>query len=76
MTKSEFLREIETIVEADPSSLTMDDQLDSIDKWDSMAVISFISMIDMKLSIVLDDSALASCKTVGDLVRLCEGKLV
>lgn len=76
MTKSEFLNEIEMIIEADPGSVTVDAELESLEGWGSMAVISFIAMADEKLGVILDVSALASCQTVGDLARLLEGKVV
>jgi acyl carrier protein len=75
MQKLELLNEIESIVEVDQDSLTLDTQLDTIIAWDSMAVISFISMIDEKLNLTLDVSKIALCKTISDLVHLCEEKL-
>ena len=75
MTQSEFLKEIEAITEAEPGSIAMDDQLASLAGWESMAIISFIAMADVKLSVVVNVAFLASCKTVGDLARLCEGKV-
>jgi acyl carrier protein len=76
MTKSEFLNEIDAIVQADPGSTTMDDQIASLRGWDSMAIIMFIAMTDEKLNVTLDIKMLASCETVGDLARLCDAKVV
>jgi acyl carrier protein len=76
MTKSQFLNEIDAIIEADPGTTAMDDQLASLTRWDSMAIISFISMTDDKLDCTLNIDQLVSCKTVGDLARLCAGKVV
>ena len=75
MTTSEFLKEIETIIEADPGSITMDNQIASLTGWDSMSIISFIAMADAKLQVAMNVTALASCKTVGDLAGLLEGKV-
>ena len=44
MTKSGFLKEIETIIEAEPETVTMDDQLASLAGWDSMAVVMFMAV--------------------------------
>jgi acyl carrier protein len=75
MTNVEFLNEIDAIIEAKPGTTAMDDQLASLASWDSMATISFIAMADEKLGLALNADQLASCKTVGDLVKLCAGKV-
>lgn len=76
MTKSEFLNEIDEIIQADPGSTAMDDQIASLKGWDSMAIIMFIAMVDEKLNAKLDIQMLASCETVEDLARLCDAKVV
>jgi acyl carrier protein len=76
MTQSEFLNEMDLILQAEPGSTTVNDRLDSLDRWDSMAIIMFIAMADERLGLALNVDALASCKTVGDLARLCETKEV
>lgn len=75
MTTSEFLSEIDTILQAAPGSTSLEDRLDSLHGWDSMAAISFIAMADEKLGISFGVGALASCKTVEDLAKQCEGKV-
>jgi acyl carrier protein len=76
MTESEFLNEIDMIVQADPGSTAISDQLSSLKGWDSMAIIMFIAMADEKLNATLDIKVLSSCETVGDLARLCEVEIV
>jgi acyl carrier protein len=76
MTKAEFLKEIDAIIEADPGTARMEDQLASLPGWDSMAVISFIAMADEKLGLRLNIDRMLSCKTVADLTSLCQEKLV
>lgn len=75
MTISEFLNEIDTIRQVAPGSTSLEDRLGSLPGWDSMAVISFIAMADEKLGINFVIGTLASCKTVGDLAKQCEGKV-
>ncbi len=70
MTKNEFLREIETVVEAAPGSLTGEESLAKLPGWDSMAAIGFIAMVDSRLGVVVNPADLAACKTVADLVAL------
>jgi acyl carrier protein len=75
MRTSEFLSEIDSIIQAAPGSTSLEDRLESLPGWDSMAVISFIAMADEKLGISFGVGGLASCKTVGDLAKQCEGKV-
>lgn len=70
MTTSEFLNEIETIIEAEHGSITVDKQISSLAGWDSMSIISFIAMADAKLQVAVDITELAACKTIGDLTIL------
>ncbi len=70
MTISEFMNEMEIMLEAEPGSITMDNQLAVLAGWDSMSIISFIAMADAKCNMTPDFSALAACKTVGDLAIL------
>jgi acyl carrier protein len=76
MTQSQFLQEIDAILEAPPGTTTVGDTLASLQGWDSMAIISFISMTDEKLGCSLNIDQLISCKTVADLAGLCDGKIV
>lgn len=66
-----FLKEIDSIIEADPGSTNMEDELASLSGWDSMAIVSFIAMADEKLGVIVKIDALKSCKTVADLAALC-----
>jgi acyl carrier protein len=72
MTTSEFLGEIDAIIQAAPGSTSLEDRLESLHGWDSMAAISFIAMADEKLGISFGVGTLDSCKTVGDLAKQCE----
>jgi acyl carrier protein len=76
MTKSEFLKEIDEIVQADSGATAMADRLDALKGWDSMAVVMFISMVDEKLDMSLDVPMLAACVTVADLAAICGEKVV
>lgn len=76
MTQSEFLNEMDAILQAEPGSTTADDRIASLAGWDSMAIIMFIAMADEMLGLTLNVDALASCKTVGDLMKLCGAKAV
>jgi len=70
MTQAEFLAALEEMLELDAGSLTPDASLDSLDAWDSLAVISFIALVDEHFDRVVAGEDLAKAKTVGDLLAL------
>lgn len=70
MTRAEFLAALEEMLEADAGSLSPDTALDSLDSWDSLAVISFIALVDEHFDHVVAGEDLAKVKTIGDLLAL------
>lgn len=70
MTRAEFLAALEEMLEADAGSLSPDTGLDSLDSWDSLAVISFIALVDEHFDHVVAGEDLAKAKTIGDLLAL------
>lgn len=70
MTRAEFLAALEDMLELDAGSLSPDAALDSLDSWDSLAVISFIALVDEHFDHVVAGEDLAKAKTVGDLLAL------
>jgi len=75
MTKNEFLKELEEVLEADAGTITGEQALDDLAAWDSLAVMAFIAMVDEKFGITLSASKLAEAKTVGDLISLLGDKV-
>lgn len=70
MTRAEFLAALEEMLELDAGSLSPDTVLDSLDSWDSLAVISFIALVDEHFDHVVAGEDLAKAKTIGDLLAL------
>jgi len=75
MQAEAFLREIEATLELPEGSLKSDEKLEDIPEWDSLAVISYIALVDEKLGLAVDGEALANAVTVGDLLALVQEKL-
>jgi len=69
MTREEVLTGLTELLEAN-HPLTGPEELSGLSNWDSMAVISFMSMADDRFGITLAPNAVNSCKTVNDLVAL------
>jgi acyl carrier protein len=75
MKTVEFLREIESAIELPPYTLTGSELLLDIPEWDSLAVISFIAVVDEKLNLPIDGEAIANAVTVHDLLVLARAGL-
>jgi len=75
MTKEEFLNVIEEVAEIEEGTLTGDESLSDLDTWDSLAVVSFIAMIDEKLEITLSPEKISQAKTVKDLMAMLGGNI-
>ncbi|NYZ15434.1 acyl carrier protein [Azospirillum sp. RWY-5-1] len=70
MDTKDFLLALDEMLELDPGTLTGTEELESLDNWDSLAVISFIALVDEKLGLVVEGEKLAKAKTVADLLAL------
>ena len=75
MTKGEFIRQVEEMLEADPGVATENTQLTSLG-WDSMSTVGFIAMADSKLGVSISPTKLSKAVTVADLIALVADKLV
>lgn len=70
MDKATFIGKIEAMLELDPGSLNEGSALAEVEAWDSLAVLSYISLADETLGKVVDAKAIGTCRTVGDLLGL------
>lgn len=70
MNSADFLRELDEMLELDPGALTGAEKLADLEGWDSLAVISFIALVDEKLGVVVEGEKLARAKTVADLLDI------
>jgi acyl carrier protein len=70
MKTAEFLALLDDMLELDPGTLTGSEQLSDIPEWDSLAVISFIALVDEQFNTILEGEKLAEAKSVRDLIAL------
>lgn len=70
MPKEEFLRKLAELLELPPGSLTGPEALAGLENWDSLAVMSFMAMVDEQCGVAVAPKQLAACKTVDDLLQL------
>lgn len=72
MNSDNFLREIETIAHAPRGSVSLSDRVDSLPRWDSLAVIDFIAFADEAARVQVSPVELQRCITIADLYELCK----
>ncbi len=70
MNTTDFLLALDEMLELDPGTLTGGEALEDLENWDSLAVISFIALVDEKLGLVVEGEKLVKAKTVADLLSL------
>ena len=70
MTPDEFLANFADILEVSPDSISLDTQLDSLANWDSINVLTYMMMVDEKLSKQVDPEKVASAQAVSDLYTI------
>lgn len=70
MTRSEFLNHLEAMLETDPGSLTGGEACADLDNWDSLAVLSYMALLDREFKLKVPWEQVQTCRTVDDLVAL------
>ena len=75
MTRTEFLGELDGLLNLPKGKLTGDESLASLSEWDSLAVVSYLALVDEKFKMPLEIKVIEGCKTVNDLVDMVGSKL-
>lgn len=70
MTEKEFLELLEEVIEAEPGTLSMDKWVVDIGGWNSIAIMSFIAMVDEKYEVILSPEEIGNAETIADLYKL------
>lgn len=74
MKKEQLLNEIQDMLQRD-EVLELDMQLSDIDEWDSLAIISMISLYDELFGVIVKTNELKNCQSVNDLINLVADKI-
>lgn len=70
--KEAFYGKLDEMLEVAPGTVRGSNELAGLDLWDSLAVISFIALVDSEYQVSLPAKEIAACRTVDDLARLVE----
>jgi acyl carrier protein len=73
MDKQQFISKFEEeVVMVEPGSLSLDTKLDSIDEWDSVAMVALVALLDESYGVHLKANALKEMTTIADIVNYIE----
>ncbi|RDU73852.1 acyl carrier protein [Helicobacter anseris] len=74
MTQQELLLQIQDALQRD-EALELSTKLNEIEEWDSLAIVSMISLYDTLFHLSVTGNELRNCKSVQDLVDIVKDKL-
>lgn len=72
MTEQEKLEELVDVFEMELDEFDKETVLEDMEMWDSVAVLTFIALIDEKFGKQYHASEVTACKTVGDLMEMMQ----
>ena len=72
MTRSEFLLELDQLLELAPATLQGPEKLEELEQWNSMAMIGFIALADTNNGVRVSPRQIVNCATIDDLLRLAQ----
>jgi acyl carrier protein len=75
MEKKRFYLLLDELLENDPGTISGGEQLQAFARWDSLAVIGFIALIDQHFNMSVPASQILDCKSVADLAGLVGDRL-
>lgn len=75
MKREDLLRKIEALANCDPNTLNGSENLEELDAWDSLAVLSIISLFDKEFKVVVPASKVNDAQTVDDVLSLVADQL-
>lgn len=73
LSRELLLKKVDEIFYLAPGTLTGRETLKELDGWDSMAILSFISLLDAECGVLAAPADIAACRTVDDLLGLAQG---
>lgn len=76
MNRSEFYDVLADILELPPGSLSGQEKLNELEKWDSLALVSYIATCNGLFGVVLRPADVKLCASVPELCKLVASHLV
>ena len=70
MTPQDFYALLDDMLELDPATITGEERLKDLESWDSLAVISFIALVDEHFGVLVETDKLVAAETTAELYAL------
>jgi len=70
MDRESFLTEFVSLLGAEPSEIALQTELASLTRWDSIALMLYMALVEEKFGHVIKPDDIAAAKTVEDLYQL------
>ena len=70
MKREQFHNKLDELMELEAGTISDGAELSGLIKWDSLALMGFIAMMDQRFGLIIPAARIAECKTVGDLADL------
>ena len=70
MKKNEFYERLDELLELEPGTIKGGELLKDLPRWDSLAVMGFIALLDRDFSVRVAGSRIVACDSVADLEKL------
>ena len=71
MTRTEFLLEMDEILDLPAGTLRGHERLEELQNWDSTSLITFIALAETN-GVAISPGQIVTCSTVADLLRLAQ----
>jgi acyl carrier protein len=75
MNKETFLHKLDEVMSLPKGTIQGDESLGAIKGWDSVALMSFIALLDEELEIRVTGKQVMQCQTISELVTLAGDKV-
>jgi len=75
MTRDEFLRALEEVLQIDSGTLQLGLVLADVPEWDSLGIVDFQGLVDESLGKNVPPERINACNSVDDLLALVADKL-
>ena len=72
MTKEQKIQIIEDMLMVDEGTIEEEMQLSDIEEWDSMAIMSFVAVLDSNFNKTVTASEIKKCSSIKDVLALME----
>lgn len=75
MEKATFLQKLDEVMSLPKGTIRGDESLGALKSWDSVALMSFIALLDEELEIRVTGKQVMQCQTIPELVALAGDKV-